>query len=76
MELYFLVLENLVMSVESIRYRSEIRTISLNSYSSFTLPLPPHNFLCIDNLWFEPGMVVFLYGTVLRERGFELLCLG
>ena len=82
MELYFPVLENLVMSVESVGDKYQILqwttnlkiqwTSALNPSSSFTLV--GLKFFRIDNLRFELGMALLLYVALLRERGLELLC--
>jgi hypothetical protein len=77
-------LENLVMSVESVGDKYQILqwttnlkiqwTSALNSSPAFSLGGP--KFFRIDNLRFELGMALFVYGALLRERGLEMLCSG
>lgn len=81
LELYLPLLENLVMSVESVGDKYQILqwttnlkiqwTSALNSSPAFSLGGP--KFFRIDNLRFELGMALFLYGALLRERGLEML---
>lgn len=69
------------MSVESVGDKYQILqwttnlkiqwTSALNSSPTFSIGGP--RLFCIDNLWFELGMALFLYGALLREHGLEML---
>ena len=84
MELYVPLLENLVYHVGlvsdnpfMVRQTSDlkIRWSSTLSSSSF-FPLTGPKFFQIDNLRFELGMTLFLYGAMLRELASEVLSVG
>ncbi|PSR91195.1 BRO1 domain-containing protein [Actinidia chinensis var. chinensis] len=81
LELYLPLLENLVYHVDlvsdnprMVRQTSDlkIRWSSALSSSSF-FPLTGPKFFQIDNLRFELGMTLFLYGAMLRELASEVL---
>lgn len=81
LEQYLPLLENLVYHVDLVgsnpqiaRWTSElkIRWSSALSASSFFNLMGP-KFYQIDNLHFELGMVLFLYGAILRERALEIV---
>eukprot|EP01018_Ginkgo_biloba_P025635 Gb_25621 [translate_table: standard] len=81
LELYLPLLENLVMRVESVGDNDQILqwttdlkirwTSALGASSTFNLGGP--KFFRVDNLRFELGMALFLYGALLRERALEIL---
>ncbi|XP_018823695.2 uncharacterized protein LOC108993285 isoform X2 [Juglans regia] len=81
LEGYLPLLENLIFHIDLIgsncqivRWTSDlkIRWSSALSSSSFFNLLGP-KFFQIDNLRFELGMTLFLYGAILRERALEVL---
>ncbi|KAG6625808.1 hypothetical protein I3843_15G003700 [Carya illinoinensis] len=81
LEGYLPLLENLIFHIDLIgsngqmvRWTSDlkIRWSSALSSSSFFNLLGP-KFFQIDNLRFELGMTLFLYGAILRERASEVL---
>ncbi|XP_010263087.1 PREDICTED: BRO1 domain-containing protein BROX [Nelumbo nucifera] len=78
---YLPLLENLVFHVESVNNNQQmvqwtqdlkIRWSSVLCASSIFNLMGP-KFFQIDNLRFELGMVLFLYGAILRERASEIL---
>uniref|UniRef100_A0A0D6QZH8 BRO1 domain-containing protein n=1 Tax=Araucaria cunninghamii TaxID=56994 RepID=A0A0D6QZH8_ARACU len=81
LERYLPLLGNLVMCVESVgdnhqilQWTTDLKirwTSSLSASSAFSLGGP--KFFRIDNLRFEYGMALFLYGALLRERALEFL---
>ncbi|KAG6620281.1 hypothetical protein I3842_Q072300 [Carya illinoinensis] len=84
LEGYLPLLENLIFHIDLIgsngqmvRWTSDlkIRWSSALSSSSFFNLLGP-KFFQIDNLRFELGMTLFLYGAILRERASEVLPTG
>lgn len=81
LEGYLPLLENFIFHADSIgsnarmlRWTSDlkIRWTSVLSSSSFFQVMGP-KFYQIDNLRFELGMTLFLYGAILRERALEVL---
>ncbi|KAJ0094074.1 hypothetical protein Patl1_16490 [Pistacia atlantica] len=81
LEQYLPLLENLIFHVDLVssnqqlvQWTSElkIRWCSALSSSSFFNLMGP-KFYQIDNLRFELGMVLFLYGAILRERALEVI---
>ena len=79
MDQYLPLLENLLLYTESISSNDrmvqwtallKIRWSSALSSSSFFKGL---KFFQIENLRFELGMTLFLYGAILRERALEVL---
>ncbi|KAE8100756.1 hypothetical protein FH972_018619 [Carpinus fangiana] len=81
LEEYLPLLENLIFHTDLIssngrmvRWTSDLKirwTSVLGSSSFFNLRGP--KFFQIDNLRFELGMALFLYGAILRERALEVL---
>lgn len=81
LEQYIPLLENLVYHLDLVsddprvvRWNSNIKirwSSSLTSSSLFNLTGP--KFFQIDNLRFELGMILFLYGAMLREWAYEVL---
>ncbi|OVA05238.1 BRO1 domain [Macleaya cordata] len=84
LELYLPLLENLVFHVDSVsnntqivRWTSELKIRWSSALSTFNLlNLTGNKFFRIDNLRFELGMTLFLYGAILRERASEVLLTG
>lgn len=78
---YLPLLENLVLhNEENSNHRThqwdaslKIRWSSALSPSYFFMST---NFFQIDHLQFELGMILFLYGAILRERAVEVLLTG
>lgn len=84
LELYLPLLENLVFQVDSSSIRSQINHWTPQLKISWSSALSPSNlrnlfgckFFRIDDLRFELGMSLFLYGAILRERAQEVLLAG
>lgn len=84
LEEYLPLLENLIFhtdlissNVRMVWWTSDLKirwTSVLTSSSFFNLRGP--KFYQIDNLRFELGMALFLYGAILRERALEVLPTG
>lgn len=84
LENYLPLLENFISHADivsnnsqMIRWTSQLKiqwSSVLSSSSFFNLTGP--KFFQIDNLRFELGMALFLYGAVLRERALEFLPSG
>lgn len=84
LEQYLPLLENFIFHVDKVSYNFKIVqwasdlkirwTSALISSSCFKLRGP--NFFQMDNLRFELGMTIFLYGATLRQRALELLSAG
>lgn len=84
LEGYLPLLENFICHTDLIssnglmlRWTSNLKirwTSALSSSSFFNLMGP--KFFQIDNLRFELGMTLFLYGAILRERALEVLPAG
>lgn len=84
LELYLPLLENLFFHVDLISSNDQIVqctsqlkiqwTSALSSSSFFKFGGP--KYFQIDNLRFEIGMTLFLYGAILRERASEVLQSG
>ncbi|XP_031474325.1 uncharacterized protein LOC116246661 isoform X1 [Nymphaea colorata] len=81
LELYLPLLENLILQLDKIenknrvfRWTSELRlrwSSAINASSMLNLGTP--KFFQINDLRFELGMVLFLYGALLRERALEII---
>ncbi|KAB1221119.1 BRO1 domain-containing protein BROX [Morella rubra] len=81
LEEYLPLLENLLSHVDlvssnsqMVRWTSNLKirwTSALSSSTFFNLMGP--KFFQVDNLQFELGMTLFLYGAILRERALEVL---
>lgn len=81
LEQYLPLLENLIFHVDLVssnqrlvQWTSELKirwSSALSSSYFFNLMGP--KFYQIDNLRFELGMILFLYGAILRERALEIL---
>lgn len=84
LEQYLPLLENLIFHVDLVssnqrlvQWTSELKirwSSALSSSYFFNLMGP--KFYQIDNLRFELGMILFLYGAILRERALEILQAG
>ncbi|GAB2264455.1 hypothetical protein Droror1_Dr00027869, partial [Drosera rotundifolia] len=77
MELYLPLLENLIVSVDSLETVPEmhelISKLKIRWTSSMTTSTILPKFFQIDKMNFELAMTLFLYGVVLRDRAFEVL---
>lgn len=79
---YLPLLENLIFHVDKVSSNFQIVQWTSNLKIRWASALTSSSFLKgpkyfqIDNLRFELGMTIFLYGAILRQRALELLPVG